>query len=134
MCSLGHRGWMLHMAFSYKVKILRTTASFPPFKHTAFYFPPSAAQMVPLSLQKGASFSKLNFFLAFVFLRFHTAEEVHHIPFIPSDSHSGFYFPPFAKANGPPLSPERETCCRLPLYEAFCIITFCIRMHSVLPL
>ena len=26
------------------------------------------------------------------------------------DSHTAFYFPPFAKANGPPLSPEREIC------------------------
>ena len=33
-------------------------------------------------------------------LRFHKAEEMQHIPFIPSDSHSGFYFPPFANANG----------------------------------
>ena len=36
-----HRGWMLHMAFSYKAKAFRTTAFFPLFQHTAFYFPPS---------------------------------------------------------------------------------------------
>ena len=36
-----------------------------------------------------------SFFLSvFVFLLFHTAEEVQHITFIPSDSHRGFYFPP----------------------------------------
>ena len=56
--------------------------------------------MGPLSLQKVAAFVKLNFFLAFVFLRFHTAEEVQHIPFISPDSHSGFYFPPFVETNG----------------------------------
>ena len=56
--------------------------------------------MGPLSLQKGAAFVKLNFFLAFVFLRFHTAEEVQHIPFISPDSHSGFYFPPSVLADG----------------------------------
>ena len=36
-----HRGWMLHMPFSYKAKAFRTTAFFPLFQHTAFYFPPS---------------------------------------------------------------------------------------------
>ena len=36
-----HRGWMLHMAFSYKAKTFRTTAFFPLFKHTAVYFPPA---------------------------------------------------------------------------------------------
>ena len=36
-----HRGWILHMAFSYKAKAFRTTAFFPLFQHTAFYFPPS---------------------------------------------------------------------------------------------
>ena len=51
--------WMLHMAFSYKAKILHTSARFPMLQHTAFYFPP------------------------------------------------------FAKANGPPFSPERETFCML---------------------
>ena len=71
--------------------------------------------MGPLSLQKGAAVVKLNFFLAFVFLRFHTAEEVQHIPFISPDSHSGFYFPPSVLADGPPLSPERETICVLPI-------------------
>ena len=29
------------MAFSYKAKAFRTTAFFPLFQHTAFYFPPS---------------------------------------------------------------------------------------------
>ena len=29
-----HRGWMLHMAFSYKAKAFRTTAFFPLFQHT----------------------------------------------------------------------------------------------------
>ena len=33
---------MLHIAFSYKAKTFRTTAFFPQFKHTAFYFPPFA--------------------------------------------------------------------------------------------
>ena len=36
-----HRGCMLHMAFSYKAKAFRTTAFFPLFQHTAFYFPPT---------------------------------------------------------------------------------------------
>ena len=60
-----HRGWMLHMAFLYKAKILCTTAFFPRFQHTAFYFPP------------------------------------------------------FVETNGPPLSPERETCCMLSICGAF---------------
>ena len=34
--------------------------------------------------------------------------EKQHITVIPSDSHSGFYFPPFVETNGPPFSPERE--------------------------
>ena len=53
-----------------------------------------------IRFKKGASFGKLNFFLTFVFLRFLKAEEVRHITFIPSDSHSGFYFPPSDKADG----------------------------------
>ena len=35
-------GWMLHMASSYKAKILHTSARFPMLQHTAFYFPPFA--------------------------------------------------------------------------------------------
>ena len=31
----------------------------------------------------------------------------------PTSQHRGIYFPPFAKANGPPFSPERETFCML---------------------
>ena len=46
------------------------------------------------ALQKGASSCKLCFSSLFAFLPFHKAEEVQHIPFIPSDSHRGFYFPP----------------------------------------
>ena len=34
------------------------------------------------------------------------------------------YIPTFAKANGPPFSPERETFRMLPLIS-FCILTFC---------
>ena len=59
-----------------------------------------------ISFKKGASFGKLNFFLTFVFLRFLKAEEVQHITFIPSDSHSGFYFPPSA-VQMVPLSLQR---------------------------
>ena len=36
-----------------------------------------------------------------------------HITIIPIDSHIAFYFPPTSV--GSPLSPERETCCMLPL-------------------
>ena len=107
MCSLASTGgvcctWLFHIKQKHFVQQHSFLCS--NIQRSTFHRRTS----VPLSLQKGASFSKLNFFLAFVFLRFHTAEEVHHIPFIPSDSHSGFYFPPFAKANGPPLSPERN--------------------------
>ena len=38
------RGWMLHMAFSYKAKILHTSARFPMVQHTAFHFPPSLSR------------------------------------------------------------------------------------------
>ena len=45
---------MLHMAFSYKAKAFRTTAFFPLFQHTAFYFPPPAKGWRSiLSLQRG---------------------------------------------------------------------------------
>ena len=44
----------------------------------------------------------------FSFLPFNKVKEVQHIIVIPSDSHSGFYFPPSA-AQMVPLSPERET-------------------------
>ena len=52
VCSFGSTGggcctWLFHI----KQKILDTTACFPLFQHTAFYFPPSS--MVPLSLQRG---------------------------------------------------------------------------------
>ena len=99
MCSLASTGgvcctWLFHIKQKHFVQQHSFLCS--NIQRSTFHRRTS----VPLSLQKGASFSKLNFFLAFVFLRFHTAEEVHHIPFIPSDSHSGFYFPPFAKANG----------------------------------
>ena len=50
---LGAQGVDTAYGFSYNAKIFRTTAFFPLFQHTAFYFPPSAAQMVPLSLQNG---------------------------------------------------------------------------------
>ena len=73
----GTGGWILRMAFSYKAKTFRTTAFFPRFRHTAFYFPP------------------------------------------------------FAKANGPPLSPERETFCMLPLIS-FRMLAFCKREYSAL--
>ena len=39
-------------------------------------------------------------FLAFLFLRFRKVEEVQHSIVIPSDSHSGINYPPFAKADG----------------------------------
>ena len=54
----------------------------------------TSRRLVPLSLQKGASFRKPNFFLASVFLRIHTAEEVQYITVILIDSHTVFYFPP----------------------------------------
>ena len=38
------QGGMLHMAFSYKTKILHTSARFPMLEPTAFYFPPSASK------------------------------------------------------------------------------------------
>ena len=41
----------------------------------------------------------------------------------PTFQHSGIYFPPFAKANGPPFSPERETFRMLPLIS-FRILIF----------
>ena len=33
------------------------------------------------------------------------------------DSHSGFYFPPSASQMVRPFSPERETCCILPVNQ-----------------
>ena len=35
-------GWILHIAFSSKAKILHTSARFPMLEHTAFYFPPDS--------------------------------------------------------------------------------------------
>ena len=57
---LGAQGVDTAYGFSYNAKIFRTTAFFPLFQHTAFYFPPSAAQMVSLSLQNG---KRVAFFL-----------------------------------------------------------------------
>ena len=45
-------GWMLHMAFSYKAKILYTSACFPMLEHTAFYFPPAAGWSPSLSREE----------------------------------------------------------------------------------
>ena len=77
-----------------RLKEFRTSARFPISQHSGFYFPPSVRRMGPLSFKKGASFHKINFFLALAFLRFHKMEEVQHIAFIPIDSHTEFYFPP----------------------------------------
>ena len=51
----------------------------------------------PPFFQERSIVSHAFLFLAFLFLRFRKVEEVQHIIFIPSDSHSGFYFPPPAK-------------------------------------
>ena len=49
-----HRGWMLHMAFSYKAKILCTTACFPVSPQRGINYPPPAfGWRSTLSLQKG---------------------------------------------------------------------------------
>ena len=45
---------------------------------------------------------------AFACLLFNKVEEVQHSIVIPSDSHSGINYPPFAEANSPPFSPERS--------------------------
>ena len=67
-------GWMLHMAFSYKAKILHTSARFPMLEHTAFYFPPAAGWSPSLSREEKVSHAFL--FLDFLFLRFRKVEEV----------------------------------------------------------
>ena len=48
-----------------------------------------------------------------------------HQAYFPSYKHTAFYFPPFAKANGPPFSPERETCCILSVNQLLhaCLLT-----------
>ena len=50
--------------------------------HTAFYFPPSAAQMVPLSLQNGKRFACFSSY-SFCILVFYTEEKVPHATVIP---------------------------------------------------
>ena len=110
------------MVQTVRLKELRTLACFPLFKQRGINYPPAASRMGPLSLQKGASFCRLSFLLASVFLLFHTAEDVQHITFIPSDSHSGFYFPPTSV--GPPFSPERETFCVLSFHTTFGFLLF----------
>ncbi len=51
--------------------------------------------------------------------------KVYHIPAIPFASHSGFYFPPTFV--GPPLSPERKTCCMLCICEALAFFRLYLR-------
>ena len=75
MCSFGSTGggcctWLFHI----KQKILDTTACFPLFQHTAFYFPPSS--MVPLSLQRGkraACFPFVELLNSYLYTREHSA-------------------------------------------------------------
>ena len=62
--------WLFHI----KQKILDTTACFPLFQHTAFYFPPSS--MVPLSLQRGkraACFPFVELLNSYLYTREHSA-------------------------------------------------------------
>ena len=61
--------------------------------------------------------------ISFRILIFYAGEKVPHATVIPRLWHSGIYFPPFAKANGPPFSPERETFRMLPLIS-FRILIF----------
>ena len=60
----------------------------------------------------------------------------------PTDSQRGFYFPPFAKANGPPFSPERETygmllfvqllhSCLLTKWKKCNILSLFLQIHIV---
>ena len=63
-----HRGWILRMAFSYKAKAFRTTAFFPLFQHTAFYFPPTYVGP-PLSPER-ETFCMLSICRAFAYLLF----------------------------------------------------------------
>ena len=51
-------------------------------------------------LSRTGNVSHAFLFLAFLFLRFRKVEEVQHIIVIPSDSHSGINYPPFANADG----------------------------------
>ena len=55
---------------------------------------------VPLSLHKGASFCKLAFCQHLYFCFFIKRKKCNILPSSPSDSHSGFYFPPFVETNG----------------------------------
>ena len=113
------------------------------------------------AFQKGASSCKLCFSSLFAFLPFHKAEEVQHIPFIPSDSHRGFYFPPTSNTDRavniieikyfiilwtysqwrqdlvviPPLSPERKVFCGLPFSELLYSYVFLgLRTSACFPL
>ena len=54
-----HRGWMLHMAFSYKTKILHTSARFPMLEHTAFYFPPFTSKDLAVNSMEIKDFLRL---------------------------------------------------------------------------
>ena len=90
-----HRGWMLHMAFSYKAKAFRTTAFFPLFQHTAFYFPPSGEpDYQTIRHQTGSLCGFLS--------NKKNSEHLH-----------AFLFSNICCADGPPFSPERETFCML---------------------
>ena len=116
-----HRGWMLHIAFSYKAKILHTSARFPLSQHREFYFPPSATQTVPLSFQNG---KRVAFFplISFRMLTFNKVEEVQHIIVIPSTSHSGINYPPPALGWRSTLSLQKGA--------AYCKLPFCQLLHS----
>ena len=42
----------------------------------------------------------------------------------PLSQHRGFYFPPSDKSDGPPFSPERETCCMLSICRTIAFLTY----------
>ena len=68
-------------------------------------------------------------------------DEESHIYFIPSDLHSGFYFPPAAKTNGPPLSREGNVshasvnqllhACLLTKWKKCNILSLFLQIHIV---
>ena len=49
-------------------------------------------------------------------------KELRTFVYFPLSQHTAFYFPPSDESDGPPLSPERETCCMLFISEAMAFL------------
>ena len=105
------------LAFS-RLSTFSSSVCFPLLYHIAINYPPSASADGPPFLSRKELHFAIFPQLSLAFLRFRKAEEMQHITFILSDSHSGFYFPPgrlrWQSADDPMVQTVSPETCGLP--------------------